>query len=417
MANYVFAINGMGSYEAGTGMREDMHMQSFNIFNYQAGVVLSNDLLVTETSPASMAVKVAAGRCFVPNSSYTVNTPNSTKYWGVLVEETTVSVDTNTSGSTRVDLVTVNVDKVTAPNAYATNVSNTIVVKGTPGSGAPALPNNSLLIATLTIPTATTTTITTAMIADSRQYCGTQTPYKNAHHMIDPTGVAVLKTYVDSNKNIIYADKDNHIWKIVVPQEGSITAACTSLDADGESGYGGIIQLMTGLYTVSDTITLPNGAILRGAGKNQTQLRQTSTVTNFISMGGSSSLEDLYLVKSSTSITITNWINLDSSCSVKNVRAVDIGKGNKTENLLNGSPDGAQVQIVGFQFAGDAGASSTVLPTGAAPVYCIFYLTEESGASQHRAFTLGASSVDCFALVRHQGTESSIGTGNTINPT
>ena len=61
MALYPFSINGMGSYEDGSGMREDMHMQPFNIGNYQAGVVLSTDMLVGVTSPASMAVKVAAG--------------------------------------------------------------------------------------------------------------------------------------------------------------------------------------------------------------------------------------------------------------------------------------------------------------------------------------------------------------------
>jgi len=170
MSLFVFSRNGMGDYTLGTGMREDMHMQAFNIFLDQAGVVLSGDMAVSVTSPTSMAVKVAAGRCFVPNTAYVVNTPNKTKYWGILAEETTVSVDTNTSGSTRIDLVTVFLDTVPAANGYATNVASIVVVKGIPGAGTPTLPDNSLLLATLTIPTATTIAITGGMIADSRAF-------------------------------------------------------------------------------------------------------------------------------------------------------------------------------------------------------------------------------------------------------
>lgn len=170
MAKYVFARNGMGNYETGAGMREDMLMQAFNIFNHQAGVVLSGDMVVTERAAgANMSVDVAAGRCFILNSAYSVNTANSTKYWGLLSDAiTNLSITSNTSGSTRYDLIVANIDTGASANDYATNVGDIEVVVGTPGAGQPATPSNSLLLAVLEIPTGTTTQIVDADITDSR---------------------------------------------------------------------------------------------------------------------------------------------------------------------------------------------------------------------------------------------------------
>lgn len=167
---YVFSKNGMGNYVSGTGMREDMLMQMFNIFLVAAGVVDSGDFVVTETTVPSMNVKVTAGRCFVQNTSYVINTANSTKFWGVLAEEFELAVATNTSGSTRVDLVVVKINTAASPNDYATNVATVEIVQGTPGAGAPATPSNALKICEITIPTGTTTSITTGMVGDSRVF-------------------------------------------------------------------------------------------------------------------------------------------------------------------------------------------------------------------------------------------------------
>lgn len=170
MSTYVFARNGMGNYTTGTGMREDMLMQAFNIMNYQAGVVLSGDLVVTQRAAgANMSVDVAKGRCFVLNSSYVANTANSTKYWGMLSDAVTnLAISTNTAGSTRYDLIIAKIDTVPSPNDYATNVGTIEVVQGVAGSGQPATPSNSLLLAVLEIPDGTTTQIVNADITDSR---------------------------------------------------------------------------------------------------------------------------------------------------------------------------------------------------------------------------------------------------------
>ena len=109
--------------------------------------------------------------------------------------------------------MTIKVDTVTAPNAYATNVASVVVVKGTPGAGTPALPNNSLLIATLTIPTATTTTITTAMIADNRVLYGT-TYTKNAAGNIEVREGSITRGVI----------------RVIVPPTGDLNDALTNAD-------------------------------------------------------------------------------------------------------------------------------------------------------------------------------------------
>ena len=170
MSTYVFAKNGMGDYTTGTGMREDMLMQAFNILNHQAGIVLSGDLVVTQrVAGANMSVDVAKGRCFVLNSSYVANTANTTRFWGMLSDAiTNLAISTNVSGSTRYDLIIAKIDTGAAANDYATNVGTIEVVDGTPGAGQPATPSNSLLLAVLEIPDGTTAQIVNADITDSR---------------------------------------------------------------------------------------------------------------------------------------------------------------------------------------------------------------------------------------------------------
>lgn len=168
-STYVFARNGMGDYATGTGMREDMLMQVFNMFLFQAGVFASTDFAVTETGTPSMAVTVAAGRCFVLNSSYAVNTANSTKFWGVLAEEFELAIGANVSGSTRYDIVVVKINTGAAANDYATNVATVEIVVGTPGSGVPATPSNCLKIAEVEVASGATS-ITDSEITDSRVF-------------------------------------------------------------------------------------------------------------------------------------------------------------------------------------------------------------------------------------------------------
>ena len=164
---YIFAKNGMGDYTTGTGMREDMLMKVFNIFLNDAGIASSGDLLTTETSSPSMGVTVAAGQCFVKNADYSLNVVDGTRFWGVLAEEHTISISANTSGSTRYDIMLIQISIVAVPDGYAKNVATVEILEGTPGAGVPATPSNSYKVCEIEVPDSATS-ILDANITDTR---------------------------------------------------------------------------------------------------------------------------------------------------------------------------------------------------------------------------------------------------------
>lgn len=331
---YVIAKNGMGSYLEGTGMREDMLMQAFNIFNYQAGVVLSTDLTVTETSPASMAVKVAAGRCFVQNSSYTVNTANSTKYWGVLCEEFTLAVDTNTSGSNRVDLVIVKVNPGATPNSFGTNVATVEIVKGAAGGATPSLPNHSLLLATLTIPTATTTSITNAMIADNRVLYGTSR-IKNAAGNIE-----------------VYEGAVDQVIQVIVPPTGDLTDALTNSNYTSCNYEVFLLDKPGGAkYTLTTTPTINSTmSALRGVGKPT--INSTSGGTSILAISGFMLVENLVLDLDGSTTPTKGITTTGNNGIIRNIIGI---LGSSSYELIAGSGDGwsiTEISAVDLLFGG-----------------------------------------------------------------
>jgi hypothetical protein len=166
-------INGKGDSTATPPTGADDHdLQSFaNDFVIQSGVVDLNggDCLVTESGTPGMHVQVAAGTVYVENSSWTQNSTEP-RYYIVTRDsaETNVTISSNPSGSTRIDLVCQEIDKVTTPNDTGSNVVPITVVEGTPGSGQPATPNDHELLAVVTVADGATS-ITNSEIEDSRQ--------------------------------------------------------------------------------------------------------------------------------------------------------------------------------------------------------------------------------------------------------
>lgn len=172
MSRTVRLINGKGDWEATppTGATDADLYQLANDFIVQGGVadLAGGDALVTETLTPVYKVKVAKGTIYVPNSSWIKNS-NEPRYYQVVGDaDEEINVATNSSGSTRVDLVCQKIDKITAPNDDATNVSPIVIVQGTPGSGAPAVPNDHELLATLTLPDGYAAVVN-SMIADNRR--------------------------------------------------------------------------------------------------------------------------------------------------------------------------------------------------------------------------------------------------------
>lgn len=108
-------------------------------------------LEVTEADTPSMNVVVAGGVGYIPNSSFDELDSDSVRFWEAVVGgttgERTLSISSNSSGSTRIDLVCLKIDTGASPDYYASDVAELIIVEGTPGAGAPATPSNHLLLA------------------------------------------------------------------------------------------------------------------------------------------------------------------------------------------------------------------------------------------------------------------------------
>lgn len=172
MSRTVRLIQGKGDWEATppTGASDADLYQLANDFIVQGGVVNldGGDAVVTELDTPGYGVKVAPGVLYVPNSSWIANS-NEPRYYQVVGDvEEEIEISTNSSGSTRVDLIAQKIDKVTPPNDEATNVSPLVVIEGTPGGGAPSVPVNHLLLSTLTLPDGFAA-VTNSMIVDNRQ--------------------------------------------------------------------------------------------------------------------------------------------------------------------------------------------------------------------------------------------------------
>lgn len=164
MSAYVRIRNGMSNAE------EDDVRGLATDFIIEGGVVDldASDLLVEAQDTPDMSVKVAPGVGYVPNSSWTKNLDGALRFWDSLVdEEESLVIGSNSSGSTRIDLICLKVDTTAVPDADASNVASLVVVAGTPGAGVPATPSNHLKLAEITVANGETT-ITSAEINDTR---------------------------------------------------------------------------------------------------------------------------------------------------------------------------------------------------------------------------------------------------------
>lgn len=152
-------------------------IDSLGVLNLAGG-----HLLVTENDPVGMSVQVAGGIVYVPNASYDPLDSDSPKFYPVVAQAEELAIDTNTSGSTRHDIICEKIDKAVAPDADASNVATKVVVKGTPGAGVPATPANHYKLAEVVIVNGETE-ITDTEITDKRA----QIILNNTLIDIDPT--------------------------------------------------------------------------------------------------------------------------------------------------------------------------------------------------------------------------------------
>ncbi len=166
MGHYVSLINGMSNAQA-----DDFMSFATDLLDGNSGIVASGDYAVAQSSPVAMSVTVATGKAYIYISSLL------SYYRTILDAAATLSIASNSSGSTRIDLICIKIDTGATPDANASNVASVVVVQGTPGGGAPATPANHYKLAEVTVASGAAT-IVTANIADSRSQIGVRSGVK-----------------------------------------------------------------------------------------------------------------------------------------------------------------------------------------------------------------------------------------------
>jgi hypothetical protein len=133
-----------------------------DLLDGNAAVVGVNDYQVTQNGPVAMNVLVLSGTIFTYISSA------GTYYRHSLTDATTqLTIDPNSSGSTRIDLICHKTDLTITPDADGGGIASLVVVKGTAGAGVPATPANHTKLAEVTIVNGAAS-ISTSNITDRR---------------------------------------------------------------------------------------------------------------------------------------------------------------------------------------------------------------------------------------------------------
>lgn len=148
-------------------------------------------LLVHESTPPALSVVLDPGVVYIPNADFDPFDSDSIKFWEAVVDDSqtnTLTLSSNSSGQPRVDIICVNLDITEYVNNDGSNISEYVVIEGTPGAGAPAVPDNHTKVAEVTVQDGATA-IYNADITDTRD----QTKIRNDVLPDRLTGVRVDK--------------------------------------------------------------------------------------------------------------------------------------------------------------------------------------------------------------------------------
>jgi len=146
MAKYVAIIDGMTQAAAAdlTGWAEA-------IFSSEGVINIGGAFVVSQSGTPALSVLVQDGQALVLRDAY-VDNDNTQKFWQVIsTADETVNIDSNSSGSPRIDRICLKIDTAATPDATASNVFTIVAVKGTPGAGAPTVPDNHLALAQVSV--------------------------------------------------------------------------------------------------------------------------------------------------------------------------------------------------------------------------------------------------------------------------
>lgn len=190
--------------------------------------VVAGQLLVHQSVSPDMNVIVDAGVAYVPNASFDMTDSDQVRFWEAVVNGTTgsrtLAVGSNSSGSTRIDIICVKIDTGATPNSTASNVASLLVVAGTPGAGVPATPSNYLKLAQVTVANGASS-LANAVIADSR------TQVKFNHNFFPIKRVTTVTSSSTPTPNV---DTDD-IYNLSALAASAAFAAPTGTPTDGQT--------------------------------------------------------------------------------------------------------------------------------------------------------------------------------------
>jgi len=238
------------------------------------GVVGVKDLAgghcaVTQNSPAALSVLVAPGIVYIPNADYNELDSNEPKFYEAIIDaEAEVAIGENTSGSTRIDLICVKIDKTITPDKHASNIATLVAVAGTPGAGAPTLPDNYAKLAEVEVANGASTIV-------NADITNTRVQSKIDFDFLPKATGAVVNTGTEDAKIVTpKAIADSNVSYI----DGTETLTNKTLTSPTLQGTvdGWISANETWTYASATTITVPSGAASKYAKGDKIKLTQTT---------------------------------------------------------------------------------------------------------------------------------------------
>lgn len=253
---------------------EDLMALARDLFKTNSGIIDSGSYEVVQNSPTGMSVLINDGKAYVYSSTLGYHMRTLLDTFAVTAAKAVLTIDANSSGSTRYDLICIKIDTAAISDANASNIASLVVVKGTPGAGVPATPANYYKLAEITVADGETT-ITTTEITDRRVQLG----------MLDEDDMASDSAQALASQQSIKAYVDAQV------------AAIPTAPVDGWQAATGTWQ-----YASASTITVPSGAAALYRVGDKIKITQTTTKYFYITAVA----DTLLTVNGGTDYTVAN---------------------------------------------------------------------------------------------------------------